>query len=95
MIKFSWGQAKARSNLKKHGVSFEEAQSVFYDEFAVQFYDDESSDEDRFILLGMSNRSRVLVVVHCERRDNGEELRIISARKATKREHKYYQGDSS
>lgn len=95
MIKFSWDQAKARSNLKKHGVSFEEVQSVFYDEFAVQFYDDESADEDRFILLGMSNRSRVLVVVHCERGDNGEELRIISARKATKREHQYYQGELS
>ena len=95
MIKFSWDQAKALSNLKKHGVSFEEAQSVFYDESAVQFYDDESPDEDRFILLGVSNMSRVLVVVHCERGAEGEELRIISARKATKKEHRHFQGDSS
>ena len=52
MVKFSWDPAKARSNLKKHGVSFEEAKSVFYDEFALQFYDDETSEEDRFLLLG-------------------------------------------
>ncbi len=95
MIKFSWDQAKAQSNLKKHGVSFEEARSVFYDEFAVQFYDDESSDENRFVLLGLSSQSRVLVVVHCERGADGEELRIISARKATKKEHQHYQGDPS
>jgi len=94
MIKFSWDQAKAQSNLKKHGVSFEEARSVFYDEYAIQFYDNESSEEDRFILLGLSNLSRVLVVVHCERGPEGDELRIISARKATKKEHKHYQGDS-
>ena len=95
MVNFSWDQAKAQSNLKKHGVSFEEARSVFYDEFAVQFYDDESSDEDRFILLGLSNLSRVLVVVHCERGADGDEVRIISARKATKREHQHYHGDLS
>ncbi len=93
MIKFSWDQAKAKSNLKKHGVSFEEAQSVFYDEFAIQFFDEESStEEDRFLLLGLSNEARVLVVVHCERGENGEELRIISARKATNRERTFYQG---
>lgn len=95
MIYFSWNPAKARSNKKKHGVSFEEAKSVFYDEFAVQFYDSESLDEDRFLLLGMSNQSRILVVVHCERGGigkHGEELRIISARKATTRECQYYQG---
>ena len=67
MIMFSWDPAKARSNLKKHGVSFEEARSVFYDDFAIQFYDEESLDENRFLLLGMSNESRILVVVHCER----------------------------
>ncbi|HEB27170.1 MAG TPA: BrnT family toxin [Porticoccus sp.] len=95
MINFSWDQAKAKSNLKKHGVSFEEAQSVFYDDLAVQFYDEDSSDEERFLLLGMSNESRIIMVVHCERGDDGEELRIISARKATKNEQQYYQGGSS
>ena len=95
MIKFSWNEAKAKSNLKKHGVSFEEAQSVFYDDLAVQFYDQDSSDEERFLLLGMSNQSRILIVVHCEQGDVGEELRIISARKATKNEKQYYQGGSS
>ena len=95
MINFSWDQAKAKSNLKKHGVSFEEAQSVFYDDLALQFYDENSSDEERFLLLGMSNESRILMVVHCELGDGGEELRIISARKATKNEQQYYQGGSS
>ena len=95
MIRFSWNQTKAKSNLKKHGVSFEEAQSVFYDDLALQFYDENSSDEERFLLLGMSNESRILMVVHCERGDDGEELRIISARKATKNEQQYYQGGSS
>ncbi len=93
MIRFSWDPAKAQSNLKKHGVSFEEAQSAFYDEFAIQFYDDDSDEEDRFILLGVSNRARVLVVVHCERGENMEELRIISARKATNSERQYYRGE--
>ena len=93
MITFSWDPAKAKSNLKKHGDSFEEARSVFYDEFALQFYDEDSSEEDRFLLLGMSNQSRILVVVHCERGIEKEELRIISARKATNSERQYYQGD--
>ena len=93
MIRFSWDPTKARSNLKKHGVSFEEAKSVFYDEFAIQFYDENSLDEDRFILLGLSNQSRILVVVHCERGESGDELRIISARKATISERRYYDGD--
>lgn len=93
MITFSWDAAKARANRKKHGVSFEEAQSVFYDEFAIQFYDDDSSSEDRFLLLGMSNQSRILVVVHCERGSDKEVLRIISARKATSSERKHYEGD--
>ena len=92
MIKFEWDYAKAASNIEKHGVSFEEAKSVFYDECALQFYDDDNSDfEDRFLMLGMSNNSRVLLICHCERGD-GEIVRIISARKATKNERKYYQG---
>ena len=92
MIKFEWDTAKASSNKKKHGVSFEEAQSVFYDEFAVQFYDDDSSvSEDRFLMLGFSDEARLLIVCHCER-DHGNIIRIISARKATKNESTYYQG---
>ena len=91
MIKFEWNPAKAASNLKKHGVSFEEAQSVFYDEFAVQFYDDpHSAEEDRFLLLGMSSGAHLLLVCHCER-DGGDIIRIISARKATKQESAHYE----
>ncbi|MCB1938027.1 MAG: BrnT family toxin [Rhodocyclaceae bacterium] len=72
MIKFEWDAAKAKSNLRKHGVSFDEAQSVFYDEFARQFFDDaHAGDEDRFIMLGVSNQSRMLIVCHCERGDQG------------------------
>lgn len=93
MIKFDWDSAKAESNKKKHGVSFEEAQSVFYDEFAVQFFDEENSEsEDRFLMLGLSDEARLLIVCHCER-DQGNIIRIISARKATKNEHKYYPGN--
>jgi uncharacterized protein len=92
MIKFDWDQAKASANLKKHGISFEEAKSVFYDEFAVQFFDEEhSSDEERFLMLGMSSGAKLLLVCHCER-EHGEVIRIISARKATKREGAFYQG---
>mgnify|MGYP001605807418 CR=1 FL=1 len=92
MIKFEWDYVKAASNIEKHGVSFDEAKSVFYDEFAIQFYDDENSDsEERFLMLGVSNNSRILLVCHCERGD-GEIIRIISARKATKNERKHYQG---
>jgi uncharacterized protein len=91
MIKFVWDSKKAESNLKKHNVSFSEAKSVFYDEFAIQFFDEDNSiSEDRFIMLGMSNESRVLVVCHCER-DEGNSIRIISARKATKNERKFYE----
>ena len=90
MITFEWDEAKSRTNLKNYGVSFLEARSVFFDEYAVQFYDDEhSSEEDRFIMLGMSNLSRVLVVCHCEKA-GGEVIRIISARKATKKERGFY-----
>ena len=92
MIKFEWDLPKAVANLKKHQVSLEEAKSVFYDEFAVQFFDaGHSSDEDRFLLLGMSSGAKLLIVCHCER-EHGEVIRIISARKATKRESAFYQG---
>jgi len=92
MIEFEWSQAKARANLRKHGISFEEAKSVFYDEYARQFFDeDHSKDEERFLLLGKSNRSRILIVCHCER-ESGDIIRIISARKATAKERKFYEG---
>ena len=92
MIKFEWDTAKAASNKKKHGVSFEEAQSVFYDEFAVQFFDEHNSvSEDRFLMLGFSDEGHLLMVCHCER-DKGNIIRIISARKATKNERNFYQG---
>lgn len=95
MISFEWNSSKATTNLKKHRVSFEEAQTVFYDEFAVQFFDDDNSDdEDRFLLLGMSIQSKLLIVCHCERED-GNVIRIISARKATKRESAFYRGDGN
>ena len=92
MIRFEWDPTKAADNLRKHQVSFEEARSVFFDDFAVQFFDEEnSSDEERFLMLGMSIGARLLIVCHCER-ESGEVIRIISARKATKRESAFYQG---
>lgn len=96
MIEFEWDSSKAASNKRKHGVTFEEAKSVFYDEFAVQFYDSDNSqlEENRFLMLGLSSESRILIVCHCER-NNGNTIRIISARKATKKEQKFYEGDAS
>ncbi len=95
MIKFEWDANKALTNQKKHGVSFEEAKSVFYDDFAVQFYDDENSGEDhRFLMLGFSCESRMLLVCHCER-ESGNTIRIISSRKATKSECIHYKGNVS
>jgi uncharacterized protein len=92
MIKFEWDAVKAETNQKKHGVSFDEAQNVFYDEFAIQFFDENHSEsEQRFLLLGFSKLSRLLIVCHCERAQ-GQVIRIISARKATKNESKFYQG---
>ncbi len=96
MIKFEWNSAKAAANKRKHGISFEEAKSVFYDEFAVQFYDFENSEleEDRFLMLGLSCESRVLIVCHCER-DSGSTIRLIFARKVTNKECKFYAGETS
>lgn len=92
-MRFEWAVAKASANIKKHRVSFEEAQTVFYDDFAVQFFDDDhSAGEERFIMLGMSSSTRLLIVCHCERAD-GEVIRIISARKATRKEAKFYRGE--
>jgi uncharacterized DUF497 family protein len=89
-IRFEWDEAKNRDNLRKHRVSFEEAQTVFLDENAIRFFDpDHSADEDRFLMLGISYRLRVLVVCHCFR-VNDSTIRIISARKADKAEEVDY-----
>ncbi|MEW5746142.1 MAG: BrnT family toxin [Nitrospirota bacterium] len=89
-IRFEWDKQKSVSNNTKHGVTFEEAQTVFVDESALLVHDpDHSDNEDRFILLGMSAKFRILVVCHCYRKDN-EVIRIISARKATRSEQKRY-----
>ncbi len=90
-IKFIWDESKNRLNQRKHKVSFEEAKTVFYDESAVEFPDpDHSEREDRFLMLGISYRLRVLIVCHCFRERNST-IRIISARKATKKEIKRYE----
>ena len=92
MLSFEWDKTKSQRNLQKHGISFEEAQSVFYDENAVEFFDDPHSDsKDRFIMLGFSDHLRLLVVCHCIRKKESI-IRIISARRATKTESKYYGG---
>ena len=89
-IHFEWDPRKSRANKQKHRVSFEEAQTVFFDENAIRFFDpDHSEDEDRFIMLGMSFLLRVLVVVHCYRAEDAV-IRIISARKADRREESEY-----
>ena len=89
-IKFQWDTTKNTSNKKKHGVSFEEAKTIFTDQFARIIADpDHSETEDRFILLGTSIHSRLLVVCHCVREN--ESIRIISARKADKDERSIYE----
>jgi uncharacterized DUF497 family protein len=89
-LRFEWDAHKATANLKKHGVSFDEAKSVFQDERAKLIDDpDHSADEDRFVLLGLSHTLRLLVVCHCYRSDDNI-IRIISARKASAREAKAY-----
>jgi len=91
-IRFEWDERKNQENKRKHKVSFEEAQTVFLDENAIRFFDpDHSRNEDRFIMLGMSFTLRVLVVCHCYREDD-DVMRIISARKADKREQADYWG---
>jgi uncharacterized DUF497 family protein len=90
-IQFKWDENKNRKNKREHGVSFEEAQTVFLDENAIRFFDpDHSEEEDRFIMLGVSFKLRVLVVCHCYR-ENDEVIRLISARKADKEECKDYE----
>jgi len=90
-LNFEWDANKNASNIKKHSVSFDEAKTVFTDEYARLISDpDHSEDEDRFILLGASIDSKLLVVCHCVR--EGESIRIISALKADKQERKVYEG---
>lgn len=93
-IDFEWDPAKAKSNLRKHWVSFEEASTVFSDERATTIFDpDNSDDEDRFLTLGRSSRKRTIVVSHTDR---GDKIRIISARTATPLERREYEeGDSN
>jgi hypothetical protein len=90
MIQFDWDERKNKANQKKHGVSFEEAQTVFFDEDALEYPDpDHSASEKRFLLLGRSFRLRVLVICHCLR-ESASLIRIISARKATSNECQVY-----
>ena len=92
-ISFSWDDRKNIANQKKHRVSFEGAQTVSFDEHAIEYFDpDHSESEDRFLMLGHSYQIRVLVVNYTLRKD-GTEIRIISARKATKKEQKEYLGE--
>ena len=89
-LTFEWDPRKSRANFKKHGVTFDEAETAFYDEGGLLIDDPEhSDDEDRFLLLGLSTRLRELVVSHCYREIGGV-IRIISARKAIPRERQQY-----
>jgi uncharacterized DUF497 family protein len=91
-MRIIWDENKNRDNISKHKISFEEAQTVFYDPNGKLIDDpDHSVDEDRFIILGLSKMLRLLVVCHCYK-ENDETIRIITARKATKKEVKYYGG---
>ena len=88
-LEFDWDERKNRENQRKHGVAFEEAQTVFYDERAL-LIEDPDEDEDRFVLLGLSAALRTLVVCHCYREDDST-IRIISARKAHREERRDYE----
>jgi uncharacterized DUF497 family protein len=88
---FTWDKNKAKTNLLKHGISFEEAHTAFFDEKALLIHDPfHSKDEDRFIIFGLTVKLRVVAVCHCYREDD-EVIRIISARKATNKEIKQYE----
>jgi uncharacterized DUF497 family protein len=90
-LKFNWDERKAASNIKKHGVSFEEASTAFGDDLSITIGDPlHSDDEDRLILIGKSEKFDTLVVVHLEQTE--DTIRIISARKATKKERNFYEG---
>ena len=88
-MEFEWNEAKAASNFVKHGVSLEEAKTVFADPLYVDFYDpDHSEEEDRYIIIGESQQGRLLLVAYTER---GKGIRIISARTVTQRERRTYE----
>ena len=87
-MRFQFDPAKAASNLKKHGVSFADAEGVFYDPLAIHQLDPDSADEERFVAIGMGSAGIILVVVYALRR---EEIRLISARRATRHEVKSYE----
>lgn len=89
-LTFEWDANKERTNIKKHGVSFFDAKTAFHDEYAMQFYDpDHSDDEDRFILLGTNHQLKTLVICHCFRQTETI-IRIISARHADASEQAAY-----
>jgi len=89
-ISFTWDPSKNTANKRKHGISFEEARSTFFDQNAMSYHDpDHSEEENRFIPLGHSSALRVLIVSHCYR-DNDKQIRIITARKANKSEQRYF-----
>ncbi|MCJ7783526.1 MAG: BrnT family toxin [Desulfobacterales bacterium] len=89
MLVFEWDPEKAKGNIETHGISFDEASTAFGDTLSLTIYDPlHSEQEDRFIVTGNSHKNRLLVVVHIER---GQNVRIISARKATKKERKHYE----
>ena len=89
-LRFKWDDEKEKINIRKHGISFDEARTVFYDEKAIQFFDpDHSEEEDRFILLGISFKLRILVVCHCFR-ESETVVRLFSARKADRDEEQEY-----
>ena len=90
-LRIEWDAAKARANLRKHGITFDEAETAFSDDNALLLPDPDHStlDEERLVLIGISIALRVLVVIHCER-DNGDTIRLISARRATRSERAQY-----
>ena len=93
-IEFDWNGKKNKENVKKHGISFEEARTVFLDENAIEFYDaTHSGKEDRFLLLGMDYKLRMVIISYTVKENKVTIIRIISARKATKSEIKEYKGE--
>lgn len=89
-IRFEWDENKDKINQRKHGISFDEAKTVFYDEYAILFDDPEhSEDEDRFLIIGTTKKERICIVSHCYR-GHENTIRIISARKATRNEKNIY-----
>ena len=89
-VEFIWDEKKNAANIKKHGIDFQEAATVFFDDYAIMFDDpDHSEGEDRFLIIGYSLKQRVCIVSHCYR-EGGDLIRIISARKALKDEIRDY-----